>query len=36
MFQDFNVGCGSRTPELDSISPDRFQDDFEEQDFVAE
>jgi hypothetical protein len=25
-FQDFDVGCGSRTPELDSISPDRFQD----------
>jgi hypothetical protein len=23
MFQDFDVGCGSRTPELDSISPDR-------------
>jgi hypothetical protein len=27
-FQDFDVGCGSRTPELDSISPDRFQDGF--------
>jgi hypothetical protein len=27
-FQDFNVGCGSRTPELDAISADRFQDCF--------
>jgi hypothetical protein len=35
-FQDFDVGCGSRTPELDSISPDGFQDGFVEQDFVAE
>jgi hypothetical protein len=35
-FQDFDVGSGSRTPELDSISPYRFQDGFVEQDFVAE
>jgi hypothetical protein len=23
-LEDFDVGCGSRTPQLDSISPDRY------------
>jgi hypothetical protein len=27
-FQDLNFGCGSRAPELDTISPDRFEDGF--------
>jgi hypothetical protein len=27
-FQDLDVGCGSHTPELDTISPDRFEDGF--------
>jgi hypothetical protein len=27
-FQDFDVGRGSRAPELDTISPDRFEDGF--------
>jgi hypothetical protein len=35
-IQNFEVGCGNRIPELDSISPDRFQDGFVEQDFVVE
>jgi hypothetical protein len=28
-FQDLDVGCGSRAPELDTISPDRFEDGIE-------
>jgi hypothetical protein len=27
-FQDLDVGCGGRAPELDTISPDRFEDGF--------
>jgi hypothetical protein len=28
-FQDLDVGCGSRAPEMDTtISPDRFEDGF--------
>jgi hypothetical protein len=27
-FQDIDVGCGSRAPELDAVSPDRFEDGF--------
>jgi hypothetical protein len=27
-FQYLDVGCGSRAPELDTISPDRFEDGF--------
>jgi hypothetical protein len=27
-FQDVDVGCGSRAPELDTVSPDRFEDGF--------
>jgi hypothetical protein len=25
-LQDLDVGCGSRAPELDTVSPDRFED----------
>jgi hypothetical protein len=27
-FQDLDVGCESHAPELDTISPDRFEDGF--------
>jgi hypothetical protein len=33
-FQDLDVGCGSRAPELDTISPDRFEDGFVGQDVL--
>jgi hypothetical protein len=27
-FQDLYAGCGNRAPELDTISPNRFEDGF--------
>jgi hypothetical protein len=33
-FQDLVVRCGNRAPELDTVSPDRFEDGFVQKETV--
>jgi hypothetical protein len=34
-LQDLDVGSGGRAPQLDTVSPERFEDGFVQKQFVA-